>query len=150
MPILRQEDQETVRRRFETELKRGVKITLVTQRDIGIYVPGRECKTCGPTQGLLEDVCALSDKVDLEVVDFYGSPQDVQSRGVDKIPAILVGSDGNENARYYGLPSGYEFALLIDSIVNASTKISPLQLETRRQLKRLEDDVHIQVFVTPT
>ena len=55
-----------------------------------------------------------------------------------------------DGVKYYGVPSGFEFAMLLDTIVAASSNRSPLQLETRRRLKRMKGDVHIQVFVTPT
>ena len=38
---------------------------------------------------------------------------------------------------------------LLDTITAAATNKSRLQLETRRQLKRLREDVHVKVFVTP-
>lgn len=151
MPIIKQEDQQAVRQRFELELKRDVKVTLYTQRSIGgLFIPGRGCKTCGPAEQLLEEVSALSPKIDLEVVDFYANIEDARTRGVEKIPAIIVSADGADNVRLYGLPSGFEFAVLLDTIVSCSVSRNPLQLETRRRLKRLKEDVHIQVFVTPT
>ena len=151
MPIIKQEDQQAVRQRFELELKRDVKITLYTQRSIGgLFIPGRECKTCGPAEQLLEELGDLSPKIDLEVVDFYSNAEDASARGVEMIPAIIVSADGADNVRLYGLPSGFEFSVLLDTIVSCSTSRKPLQLETRRRLKRLKEDVHIQVFVTPT
>ena len=151
MPIIKQEDQKAVRQRFELELKRDVKVTLYTQRSIGgLFIPGRECKTCGPAEQLLEEVSALSSKIDLEVVDLYANIEDARTRGVEMIPAIIVSADGADNVRLYGLPSGFEFAVLLDTIISCSLSRSPLQLETRRRLKRLKEDVHIQVFVTPT
>ena len=151
MPILREQDQEVVRQKFKVELKRDVNITLYTKNDIGgLYIPGRECKTCGPTQQMLEEVSALSPKIHLDVVDYYGNQEDAKSRGIEKIPAIVVSSNGGDNVRLYGLPTGIEFALLLDTIIASTTKGSSLQLETRRRLKRLKEDVHLQVFVTPT
>ena len=150
MPILQQQDQLAVRKRFDIELKRDVTITLYTQRDIaGLYIPGRECKSCGPTQQLLEEVSALSPRIHLDIVDFYGDPEEAKARGVDKIPASIISVDGRDNVKFFGLPSGSEFAVLLDTIVNSSVKTSSLKLDTRRWLKRLQDDVHIQVFVTP-
>ncbi len=149
MPILQQRDQDAVRRRLDNELKRDVNVTLLTRSNTGLFIPGRECPTCHATQELLGVLTALSPKIKLDVIDYYGSPEDAQSRGVEKIPAVIIGADGSENARFYGLPAGFEFAVLVDSVVTASTGRSPLLLETRRQLKRLKDDVHIQVFVTP-
>ena len=151
MPILQKNDQQAVRQRFDLEIKRDVNLTLYTQRDIGgLFIPGRECRSCEPTQQLLEELSALSPKIHLEVKDFYSSQEDAKASGVEKIPGIIIGADAGDNVRFYGLPSGFEFALLLDTIIAASNKQSPLQLETRRRLKRLRQDVHIQVFVTPT
>ena len=150
MPILQEKDRETVRRRFDTELKHDVSITLYTKSNIALYIPGRECQYCGPTQELMEELSELSPRLHLEVLDFYGGQEEALARGVDRIPAVIIGPDGQDNVRYFGLPSGFEFALLIDTIVAASDKRSALQLETRRRLKGLEENVHIQVFVTPT
>ena len=151
MPILQPRDQQAVRERFDVELKRDVNIKLVTQRNVGgLFIPGRECRSCGPTQQLLEEVEALSPKIHLEVVDYYADREDAEALGVEKIPAAIIGSNGDHNVRFYGLPSGLEFAVLLDAITVASTGRSPLQLETRRRLRRLKQDVHIQVFATPT
>lgn len=150
MAVLRPQDLETVRRRFEAELEEDVHITLYTQPVTGLYLPGRQCETCGPTQELLEELTALSPKVHLTVKDFYGQEKEARARGVDKIPCTIVHFDGRDNARYYGLPSGYEFALLLDDIVDASRRRVSLEEESRRKLARLKEEVHIQVFVTPT
>ena len=151
MPILRPQDQQAVRERFEVDLKHDVTVTLFTQRNIGgLFIPGRECKSCGPTEQLLEEVSALSPRVHLNTVEFYNNPEEARARGIERIPAVVLGPNGGENVRFYGLPSGHEFPVLLDTLVGVSSKRSTLQLETRRQLRRLKEEVHIQVFVTPT
>ena len=149
MPILQPRDREAVEKRFSTELKQNVSLKLYTQPPSPLFLPGRECPTCGPTQELLQELCDLSDKLTLEIVDYYKDAEAVSKAGIERIPAFVIGN-GDGNARFYGIPSGYEFAALLDTIVAAGTKSSTLELETRRQLKRLTEDVHIQVFVTPT
>ena len=151
MPILRPPEREAVQQKFDVELKSDVDITLYSKGDIGgLFIPGRECPTCEPTQQLLEELSELSPKIHLKVVDFYGGQEEAKSWGIERIPAIVVSANGEHNVRLYGLPSGIEFALLLDTIVSSSSKARSLQLETRRRLKRLKQDVHIQVFVTPT
>ena len=152
MPILQQQDTEAVRKRFRAELKRDVGLTLYTEKSPGrLFIPGRECRSCGPTQQMLEEVVALSPKLSLEVVDYYANDADAASRGIDKIPATVISGQGHgDRVRYYGLPSGFEFAVLLGSIIAASTTRRPLQMKTRRGLKELNQDVHIQVFVTPS
>ncbi len=151
MPILQAKDREAVTQRFNVELKRDVSLELYTQRSFGgLYIPGRECRTCGPTQQMMEELEALSTRLHLEVKDYYGDPEEAKERGVEIIPATLIGSGDGYNARFYGLPSGYEFAVLLDSIIAASLSRPSLALESRRLLKQLTQDVHIRVFVTPT
>lgn len=154
MPILQDSDREAVSKRFDVELKQNVNLKLFTMSNVGgLYIPGRECKTCAPTQQLLEELVELSPKLSLEVTDFYKNADDAKAMGVDKIPAIVINGEnvgGDDNIKFYGLPSGIEFAVLLESIIDVSHKNSTLQLETRRHLKSLKEDVHIQVFVTPT
>ena len=149
MPVLQEQARNAIRQRFETDLKRDVSIRLYTRLNNLLYIPGRECASCEPTRQLLEEVCALSDHVDLQVIDFYGDPAGALALGVDRIPAVLIGPAGKDNVRYFGMPSGYEMQALLDTITAAATNKSLLQLETRRQLKRLREDVHVRVFVTP-
>ena len=150
MPILLQRDADSVRRRFETELKRDIHLTLYTQRTTSLYIPGRGCATCAQTEQLVQEIADLSPRVRLEVVDFYENQQLAADNGVEIIPALTIGTNGSASLRYFGMPSGYELAVLLDAIVAASVRGSSLEVETRRELKALQDDVHIQIFVTPT
>ena len=52
--------------------------------------------------------------------------------------------------KYYGMPSGYEFVTIIEGVIALSQPRTPLSADTRKKLKLVDQDVHIQVFVTPT
>jgi alkyl hydroperoxide reductase subunit AhpF len=52
--------------------------------------------------------------------------------------------------RFYGIPLGYEFSNLIDSIIVASTGQPALSEDTLASLRALDSDVDIKVFSTPT
>jgi len=69
--------------------------------------------------------------------------------GIDKVPATVVEGQIDYGIRFYGLPSGYEFAALLEALRMASSGNSMLATSTREQLKALAKPVHIQVFVTP-
>jgi alkyl hydroperoxide reductase subunit AhpF len=151
MPILQPQDEEAIRQRFESELTEEVKITLVTHNPIGgLMVAGRDCPSCPTTNELIEEMAALSPKIQLEIVDFYRESEKAAALGVDKIPAVLVHNSGGSEAKFYGLPSGMEFPVLLDAIVAASTNVSGLSDATLEALAQVTEDVHIQVFVTPT
>ena len=149
MPVLQERTRNAIRQQFETELKSDVSIRMYTRLNSLLYIPGRECMNCESTRQLLEEVCSLSDRVDLQVIDYYGDTESALALGIDRIPAVLIGPEGKDNVRYFGMPSGFEMQMLLDTITAASTNRRRLQLETRRQLKRLKENVHVKVFVTP-
>jgi alkyl hydroperoxide reductase subunit AhpF len=51
--------------------------------------------------------------------------------------------------RYFGLPSGYEFSVLLGSLIDVSKAQADLSEETIKVLDALDKDLHFQVFVTP-
>jgi len=52
--------------------------------------------------------------------------------------------------RYFGMPSGYEFSVLLGSLLDVSKGKSELSEPSIETLQSLHKDLHIQVFVTPT
>ncbi|MBM3934578.1 MAG: glutaredoxin [SAR202 cluster bacterium] len=153
MAILQQKDREAVQRRLDAEMVNEVTLTLYTQANLGIYVPGRECQYCGPAEQLLDELAGLSTKLALKKVDVHKSTQGVRDSGIERIPAIVIGRGDSENARFYGMPMGLEFASFLDSIISASREQTALKADTKEKLAALEgldEYVHIRVFVTPT
>ena len=110
-----------------------------------------ECPSCPQMHELLEEIVALSPSLNLEYFDFYTQPEEAQSEGVDRIPCITfkAGEQNYPNIKYYGVPSGYEFAAFLEDIISISRNVSPLQLPTRKALRRLDKEVTVKVFVTP-
>ena len=72
---------------------------------------------------------------------------------VDKAPALVVlGGPAHTDygVRFYGIPSGYEFASLLEAIRMVGSDHIELQPATRAFLAELTAPVHLQVFVTPS
>jgi alkyl hydroperoxide reductase subunit AhpF len=69
---------------------------------------------------------------------------------VDQVPAIVVEGAKDYGIRFFGIPSGYEFSNLIDSIILVSTGAAQLTDQTKTSLSSLPGDVEIKVFSTPT
>jgi len=108
------------------------------------------CQFCRETQQILEEVAALSDKVTLEPYNFVTDKDVAEEYGIDKIPATVVVGKKDYGIRFFGIPSGYEFTSLIEDIVDVSKGETNLMDETKDALASLEEDVNLQVFVTPT
>jgi glutaredoxin-like protein len=95
----------------------------------------------------LRELAETSEKIQLEVKNFVVDKLEVQKYKIDKVPAILV---GNERIRYFGIPAGYEFAALIEDIVEVSRKSSFLSTSSQEKIRSLKVPINIKVFVTPT
>ena len=151
MPFISLQDRQALQERFRKELKRKVTIRLFTQTMGQLIIPGRECPTCPQTRQILEELISLSPMLEMETVDFFSQSQEAQKNSVERIPAIVIAKDGaGSNVKYYGMPSGYEFVTIIEDLIALSQPRSPLSADTRKRLKLVDQDVHIQVFVTPT
>ncbi len=109
-----------------------------------------ECATCRETGQLLRELAGVSDKIRLEVYNFQLDREQVEAFGVDKIPATVVMGERDYGIRFYGIPSGYEFAALVDTILAVSRADSGLSPETREKLRQVKAPLHLQVLVTPT
>jgi glutaredoxin-like protein len=149
MPLL----DERVRKQVTAalaDMKVPVRMVMFTQGEGGAL----ECQFCGQTRELVHEIGALSDKVAVEVRDFTGDAALAQQYGVDKIPAIVLLSDGDtpkdHGIRLYGVPAGYEFSTLIEDLRMLGSGDAGLSEATLKSLKTLSRPVHIQVFVTPT
>lgn len=145
MSLLRDEDRQQIRKEFEA-LMTPVKVIVFTQE--------RECQYCAETRQIAEEVAELSDKIDLEVYDLLADEEKAAEYGIDKLPALIVMRGGDEpkdfGIRFFGIPSGYEFATLIEDIRMVSSGETGLSEATRKQVAGLQNPVHFQVFVTPT
>jgi glutaredoxin-like protein len=150
MPIIPQEDQDYIRNLFEEKLENDVTLRFYTQRETGLIVPGQECSTCKDTRQLLEELENLSDKLTLDVHDFYAERDKAMEEGITEIPALVLEGENKGDVRFIGVPAGYEFATLIEDLVDVSRGTTDLQLHSRETLAALTEPVHIKVFVTPT
>jgi alkyl hydroperoxide reductase subunit AhpF len=151
MAFLSPETQTEIKKIFE-ELAGDVRLLFFTQRDSPLIIPGREdCPTCKDARTLLEEVVALSEKLHLEIHEVSANSEIAREYGIDRVPALIMTADGVKGkVRYFGLPSGYEFSVLLGSLVDVSKAEPDLSEDTMKVLDSLDKDLHFQVFVTPT
>ncbi len=144
-------EQDYIRDRFARELEGRVKIDYFTQKPSPLYVPGREeCAHCEDTRQLLEELAALSDKLTVTVHEFGQAADEAKKLAVDKVPGIVLRGAANRPLRFFGIPGGNEFPNFIESVFEASKARVEVGTETVKHLKKLKEDVSIDVYVTPT
>ena|SRR5215831_15746844 len=105
---------------------------------------------CKETRELLEEVTDTSDKLHLTVKDFVRDEQEAQALGITRIPAFILQGHARGAVRYFGIPAGYEFSTLVEDLIDVSKGTTKLSEKTRQALTTVDQDLHIQVFVTPT
>ena len=141
MPLLSQEIAGKVKEEL-ADLAGPVRLVMFTQEF--------ECEFCTETRQLVEEVAALSDQLTAEVYNFVTDKEKAEELGVDKIPAVAVIGAEDYGVRFYGIPSGYEFASFLNAIRTVAAGEPGLSEEGLNVMAELSEPVHIQVFVTPT
>ncbi len=141
MTLLSERERRAVQNRLRA-LEGSVKLIHFTQE--------LECPSCPETRRLLQEVAALSEKLALEIYNFQLDREKVAEYRIDKVPATVIERDRDSGIRLYGLPSGNEFASLLEGIVAVSCGRSDLEPATVERLRAIDRPVHLQVFVTPT
>jgi glutaredoxin-like protein len=140
--LIPEEHKEHIKNELMEKMKNPVKIIMFTQEV--------ECQFCAQTRQLINELAALNDKIKVEIHDFLSETDKAKEYGVDKVPALIVMGEKDYGIRFYGLPYGYEFQTLLESVINVSRGRTDLSEETKNKLKEIKTPVHIQVFVTLT
>ena len=143
MGLLSPQD-ETVLKEHLSAITKPVSLLLFTQA-----FGGPESGTIAKT--ILDEIAALNDKITVVEKSFVLDTEDKAKYGVDKMPAIVILSDGDDTRmRMYGAPVGYEFVGLVEAIVVAGTGKIDLDPQTMAWIQAVDKPIHIQVFSTPT
>lgn len=108
-----------------------------------------DCPSCPDAQRLLTELAQLSDKLTLEVLNLHADRERAAHYGIAHAPATVVMGATDYGIRFYGLPAGYEFAVLLETILMVSGGRSQLDPQLSAALAPLAAPVHLQVFSTP-
>ncbi|HJV57096.1 MAG TPA: hypothetical protein VJ971_14050 [Methylomirabilota bacterium] len=141
MAFLQARDEAAVKKEFE-RIGGPVKLTVFASE------LGGENNT--QTVALIREVAALSDQLSVTVLNPHIDREQAEAYGVTESPVVVVEGARDYGIRFLGIPAGYEFSNLIDSIVAVSTGEAGLTEETKTALAGLTEDVTIKVFATPT
>ena len=141
MALLSSDDSKQVSKLFEV---------LETDVNVSFYTQKIDCPTCPDTEMILKELDALSDRLKISFLNPVTDREKAEQDGINRVPAILVSDGTHSRVKFYGAPSGYEFSSLLTCIVDAGGTEQPLTKDTTNFLDGLENDLNIQVFVTPT
>jgi glutaredoxin-like protein len=140
--LISEKDAKLLEETFEERLRSDVRVLFFTQE--------HECMYCRETREFLEELTSMSDKLHLETYDLVEDAAVAEEHGVDKIPAIKLVGDHDYGVRFFGMPMGYEFTVIVEDIIDVSWGTSDMNPEVMGNIMPIDDKLHIQVFVSPT
>jgi glutaredoxin-like protein len=150
MALLDSAQRQELAEEFEAKLVNPVRLAVFSQT---LAMPGQEALASASerTRQLVEELASLHPDLSAESRSYLSDREWVKDLAIERIPAIAVLREREDpGVRLYGRIEGYEFAALIDAILDTSADTSALSEETTATLADLERRVHIQVFSTPT
>jgi glutaredoxin-like protein len=140
--LISEKDAKFLEEAFAERLRSDVRLLFFTQEN--------ECMYCRETREFLEEITSMSDKLHLETYDLVEDAAVAEEHGIDKIPAIKLVGDHDYGVRFFGMPMGYEFTVIVEDIIDVSWGTSDMDPEVMGNIMPIDGGLHIQVFVSPT
>jgi glutaredoxin-like protein len=137
-----QPDEEVEIKKRLAVVQNEVKLVLFTQT--------LDCETCPDMEQLIKAVAELSDHLKLDIYNLHVDRDKAEAYGIERVPALIIEGDRDYGIRYYGIPSGYEFASLLEDIISVGKRESGLSDASKQKVQSLEQPLNLKVFVTPT
>jgi glutaredoxin-like protein len=131
-------------------LQRNVEMLVYTSSVL--VVPGAEpAGEEKATLQLLQEVASTSERLSVSTRTL-GSDPSLAGRGITRAPTIIFREEGSErdNLRFIGIPAGYEFQTLVETLRMLGSGDSGLGEESAARIALIDQPVRLQAFVTPT
>lgn len=142
MSKISQDEQQKIKDMFTDKLEKNVNIIYFTKDD--------DCEYCDDTEEILTEISSLDDKIVLNINKL--DDKKAEEYGIELAPAtIFVDEDGKDSGvHFYGIPSGYEFNTLIETIIDMSRGKPDISDDMAEKITEIDSEVKLQVFVTPS
>ncbi len=135
---------------IEKETLRKKLGALTDEVELVVFTQELECPFCKETRELVSGIGELSPNIKIKVYDFVKDEDKAKKYNIKKIPAIAIIGKLDYGIRYYGLPAGYEFPVIVDDILDVSRGKTSLSDNIKKKIEDIKKPVHLQVFVSPT
>lgn len=142
MALISEKDTEYIRDVFTDRLRSEVRVLLFTK--------GQDCAFCNEARQFLEELTALSERLNLEVYDLESDHEVARAHGIERAPAIKLVGEHDYGVRFFGMPMGHEFSVIVEDIIDVSWGTSDIDVEAMGNVLPIDGRLHIQVFVSPT
>lgn len=142
MSLLSDEDKEYLKERFDQELEDEVNLL--------VFYKSENCKYCKETVEIAREIASLNNKIKLKTYEVDEERDVAKELKVRLVPATLIAKGNDYRIRWYGIPSGHEFATYVEDLIGVSSGRPKLSENSLEEIGKIDRNLHIQVFVTPT
>ncbi len=145
--IFDNDTEKQIKEKFIQEMKNQVDLILFTNN---IIIPGKEeiQEINEFTKKLLKELNRIEPRIILKELSILD--EKAKELGITTSPSIAIGYESGYKIIFNGAPLGHEGTSLIELITLISSGDSHLEENSKKLLKYIEKEVHLQVFVTPT
>ncbi len=109
-----------------------------------------ECESCQDAHAFVEEIASINPKMKLTRYNLVTDAEKAAEYRIDKVPAVvMLDKDSKDtNIRFFGIPGGYEINSFLGALLEVSGERQELPQDLLDRIKKIDKDVHIQVFVT--
>jgi glutaredoxin-like protein len=142
--LLSDEDKKIIIEEYWNRLQEPVKLIFINSKN-------ENCQYCDTIKQLYSEISEITDKIVLEEFYYEDLPEEFIKRyNIIKAPVVLLAGKNKGIIKFYGIPSGMEFPSFIETIVKISTGDIDLPKNIVDELKEIDGDINIKVFITPS
>ena len=120
---------------FEEKLKDNITLLLYKGRETNKFV--------NIVEDMLKELSNLSPKISYKEID----NRMANLLKLRLSPSVLF--EKKKNIIYYGIPSGYEFRVFVDTLIDVSMNATELPLNIAKEVAKIKENINILTFVTP-
>jgi len=115
-----------------------------------LFTTKENCDTCEQTQSFMEELNNVGQKINFIHYDIDVDTDMTKKYDIHLTPSVILENpkDGYKGIKFSGIPAGHEVNSLISGILEVSGVNEILPESTLERIKKVDQPVHIKVFVT--
>lgn len=114
-----------------------------------VFAVPDHCVFCNTVEELVGKLSEMSEKITVLRSGFDLEEPAAKDYGIERHPAIVIDGKRDYGMRFSGIPMGFQFGVLVEDLVMASTGATDLSEEVKIKLRGVKSPVDIQVFTLP-
>ena len=154
MGFFKEEDVKEIKKILADKLTDEVSIDLFTKKSSKLIIQGEEnqdCPYCESVVEMMNEFIGMSDKIKLNVYDIKENEEEAKKHNIENVPALVFNGKKEGTLIFYGIPTGYEFATMLETLTALSSdKIEVFSEDMQNYIKGIEKEITFKVFVTPS